>query len=78
MIVTKRVKMSENKTKLAIIIPCFNEELVVESTVETLLKVLDGIIAKGKISDDSYIYLVDDGSKDKTWEIIENLHGREM
>ena len=44
--------MSENKTKLAIIIPCFNEELVVESTVETLLKVLDGIIAKGKISDD--------------------------
>ena len=74
MIVTKRVKMSENKTKLAIIIPCFNEELVVESTVETLLKVLDGIIAKGNISDDSYIYLVDDGSKDKTWEIIENLH----
>ena len=66
--------MSENKTKLAIIIPCFNEELVVKSTVETLLKVLDGIIAKGKIADDSYIYLVDDGSKDKTWEIIENLH----
>ena len=66
--------MSENKTKLAIIIPCFNEELVVKSTVETLLKVLDRIIEKGKISEDSYIYLIDDGSKDKTWEIIENLH----
>ena len=66
--------MSENKTKLAIIIPCFNEELVVKSTVETLLGVLDNIIAKGKIAEDSYIYLVDDGSKDKTWEIIEGLH----
>ena len=66
--------MSETITKLAIIIPCFNEELVVKSTVETLLGVLDNIIAKGKIAEDSYIYLVDDGSKDKTWEIIEGLH----
>lgn len=66
--------MSENKTKLAIIIPCFNEELVVKSTVETLLNVLDGIIAKGKISFDSYIYLVDDGSKDNTWSLIKELH----
>ena len=66
--------MSENKTKLAIIIPCFNEELVVKSTVETLLKVLDRIIAKDKISSDSYIYLVDDGSKDSTWSLIEELH----
>ena len=66
--------MSENKTKLAIIIPCFNEELVVKSTVETLLKVLDRIIAKDKIASDSYIYLVDDGSKDSTWSLIEELH----
>ena len=68
--------MSENKTKLAIIIPCYNEELVVKSTVERLLEVLDSIISKGKISNDSYIYLVDDGSKDKTWEIIEELHAK--
>ena len=66
--------MSEKKTKLAVVIPCYNEELVVKTTVETLLKVLDGIINKGKISPDSYIYLIDDGSKDKTWEIIEELH----
>ena len=66
--------MSEYKTKLAIIIPCFNEELVIKSTVETLLEVLKGIVSKGKISDESYIYLVDDGSKDRTWEIIEELH----
>ncbi len=61
------------KTKLAIIIPCFNEELVLESTVKILMNVLDTIASKGKISNDSYIYLVDDGSKDKTWEVIERL-----
>ena len=61
-------------TKLALIIPCYNEELVLESTIKTLLKVLDGLIKKEKIREDSYIYLVDDGSKDKTWEIIERLN----
>ena len=66
--------MRSKKTKLAIIIPCYNEELVVKSTVEALLNVLDGIIKKDKISKDSYLYLVDDGSKDTTWEIIEELH----
>ena len=65
--------MSEQKSRLGIIIPCYNEELVVKSTVETLLKVLDEIIQKGKITEDSYIYLVDDGSKDSTWSIIEDL-----
>ena len=66
--------MFEKKTILAIIIPCFNEELVVKSTVETLLSVMDRLIDCGKISKDSYIYLVDDGSKDKTWSIIDELH----
>ena len=66
--------MSEYNTKLAIIIPCFNEELVIKSTVDTLISVMDKIIAKGKISKESYIYLVDDGSKDTTWSIIEGLH----
>lgn len=63
-----------SKTKLALIVPCFNEELVIDSTVRTLLNVLNDICNKKKISKDSYIYLVDDGSKDSTWEIIESLH----
>lgn len=63
-----------SKTRLAIIIPCFNEELVIESTIERLLKVLDGIQKKGKISGESYLYLIDDGSKDKTWQIIDSMH----
>ncbi len=66
--------MFRRKSKLAIIIPCFNEELVIRSTVETLLGVLDRIIARGKISRDSYIYIIDDGSNDRTWSIIEELH----
>ena len=66
--------MLNKKTRLAIIVPCFNEELVIKSTIETLIEVLDKLIFKDKISKDSYIYLVDDGSKDNTWNIIEELH----
>ena len=61
-------------TKLAIVVPCYNEELVIESTVETLVKLLNELILKGKISANSYIYLIDDGSSDKTWEIITRLN----
>ena len=60
--------------KLAVTIPCFNEELCVEATCKRLLEVLEMLHKKNKISQDSYIYLVDDGSSDKTWEIIEKLH----
>ena len=59
------------KTKLAIIIPCYNEELVITSTIERLIQLMNELILKGKISANSYLYL-DDGSKDKSWEIITN------
>lgn len=62
------------KPTLAIIIPCFNEELLIESTVNSLFEVINSLIDKGKILQDSYVYLVDDGSKDSTWPIIEKLH----
>lgn len=65
-----------SKSTLAIIIPCFNEELLIESTVKSLFEVIDSLIAKEKISQQSFIYLVDDGSKDKTWSIIEKLHSQ--
>jgi len=64
------------KPTLAIIIPCFNEELLIESTVNSLFEVINSLIEKGKILEDSYIYLVDDGSKDKTWSIISDLHSK--
>lgn len=61
-------------SKLAIIIPCFNEELCVKSTANRLLEVLDELVCKNKITPESYLYFVDDGSSDRTWEIIEALH----
>lgn len=60
--------------QLAIIIPCFNEELCIKNTVERLLVVIDDLVVKNKITSESYIYLVDDGSVDNTWNIIEELH----
>lgn len=58
-------------TVLAIVIPCFNEEGLIKSTTDRLLEVLSDLENKGKISSKSFIYLVDDGSKDKTWyEIV--------
>jgi glycosyltransferase involved in cell wall biosynthesis len=55
---------------LAIVIPCYNEEEMLPKTLTTMLALRDGMIARGKINDKSKIYLVDDGSKDKTWEIL--------
>ena len=62
------------KPQLAIIIPCYNEELCIKDTVSKLFLVINDLISKGKIREDSYLYLIDDGSKDSTWNIIEQLH----
>ena len=56
--------------KLIIIVPCFNEERVLEKSSEQLLSVLNSLIDSGKISSNSRILFVNDGSRDKTWEII--------
>ncbi len=60
--------------RLAVIIPCYNEELCIETTVKQIFVLFEHLINLNKISADSYIYLVDDGSKDNTWHIIANLH----
>ena len=57
--------------RLAIVVPCYNEEEVIEISSKALREVLDGLIEKKKVSKDSYILFVDDGSKDKTWSLIE-------
>ncbi len=61
-------------TKLYIAVPCYNEEEVLPDSSQKLLTKLNEMIAQGKITDDSRIVLIDDGSKDKTWSIIEELH----
>ena len=61
------------KPILYIVIPCYNEEEVLPITCKEFLAKLNELIEKDKISDDSRILFVNDGSKDKTWEIICNL-----
>ena len=63
---------------LYMVIPCYNEEEVLPETSKQLKKKLDYLISLNKIDKESRIIFVDDGSKDKTWEIIEKLHGENL
>ena len=56
--------------RLAIVVPCYNEEEVLETTNKELVRVLKDLIDKNKVSDDSYIMYINDGSKDSTWNKI--------
>ncbi len=58
------------KDILAIVVPCYNEEEVFAETAKQLTGVIEDLIKKEKISSDSYILFVNDGSKDRTWELI--------
>lgn len=61
-------------TRCAIVVPCYNEEEVFEDSNAKLLVVLKDLIDKKKVSKDSYILYVDDGSKDKTWAKIKKAY----
>lgn len=63
-----------NLKTIAIVVPCFNEEAVLPSTVPTLLSVLDRMVDLTMVSPESYILCCDDGSKDATWKIISEFH----
>ena len=60
--------------KLTIVSPCYNEEEVLPISAEKISQILLNLIEKKKISEDSNWLCVNDGSKDKTWNIIEELH----
>ncbi|MED4204700.1 glycosyltransferase [Neobacillus mesonae] len=57
-------------TVLTIVVPCYNEEEILPETITCLQELLDELTAESLISDRSKILFVDDGSKDRTWEII--------
>ena len=59
---------------LYLVIPCYNEEAVLHETAKQLLEKMNSMFERGMISRESKIMFVNDGSKDKTWEIIEELH----
>lgn len=62
--------------RLAIVVPCYNEEEVLKIASQALRDVLNDLVGKGKISSDSFILFVNDGSKDRTWELIEEEHAQ--
>lgn len=59
---------------LWLVIPCYNEQEVIKETSKRLQTIMNELINKGKVSKNSKIAMVNDGSKDKTWEIISKLH----
>ena len=59
---------------LYLVIPCYNEEAVLHETAKQLLEKMNSMFDRGMISRESKIMFVNDGSKDKTWEIIRELH----
>ncbi|MEE8671064.1 MAG: glycosyltransferase family 2 protein [Heyndrickxia coagulans] len=62
--------------KLTIVVPCYNEEAVLHETMKQLSEVLESLIQSKLIAKDSTLLFVDDGSRDKTWQIIESASAR--
>lgn len=62
--------------RLIIVVPCYNEEEILPYSIEKLTGVIKNLIKKSKIASNSGILFVNDGSKDKTWEIIQNEYAK--
>lgn len=60
--------------KLIIVSPCYNEEAILRYSADTLTSFLKRVITLGKIAPSSRILYVNDGSRDRTWSLIEELH----
>ena len=65
----------ERKPRIAIVVPCYNEEQVLPLSAPRMLAMLDELDRLGLASGtDSYLLLCDDGSRDGTWRVVESLH----
>ncbi len=61
--------------KLSLVVPCYNEEKALPETGRRLDSLLDELVVRGKIETRSTVWFVDDGSRDRTWPLIESLAG---
>ena len=59
--------------RLAVVVPCYNEEEVLPETARRLVLLLDQLVAQGLAHESSAIYFVDDGSRDRTWALTQEL-----
>lgn len=64
----------KRENKLYVVIPCYNEEEVLNETTKRLTEKMNSLIKKKVISKDSKVMYVNDGSKDSTWELIKKIH----
>ena len=72
------MKTKEKKQAiLYVVIPCYNEEPVLEETTRQLKSKMEKLIKAKKVHSLSRVMYVNDGSKDKTWELIQQIHERE-
>ena len=69
--------MKKRENKLFVVIPCYNEEEVLHETTKRLKEKLNKLINDKVISKDSKVMYVNDGSKDKTWELIKEISSKE-
>ena len=60
---------------ISIVVPCYNEEEVLPETARRLREKLEQLMGEGKISPQSRVLFVNDGSRDGTWSVIQGLHG---
>ena len=66
--------MRSDIPRLAIVVPCFNEEEVITDSFERLINKLNQLDEEGRVDATSFICFVDDGSRDRTWKYIHELH----
>lgn len=63
-----------NPIRLAIVAPCYNEEDMLPISAPKLMSLVDSLVKERRIAPDSFLLFVNDGSRDRTWEIISALH----
>lgn len=69
--------MKTRGNKLFVVIPCYNEEEVLNETTKRLKDKLNHLIKDKKINSDSKVLYINDGSKDNTWSLIKKIHDKD-
>lgn len=69
--------MNTSLPRIAIVMPCYNEEQALPISSAEILSLLDKMSQENLISSDSYILCCNDGSKDNTWAVIQSLHNKD-